>query len=49
MCEENDTKYYQDRFLEVIDGFSKTFGRVPDDTILFLAPGRTEIGGNQEL
>lgn len=45
-CDESDTKYYQERFLKVIDGFSNTFGKVPCEMRLFSAPGRTEIGGN---
>ena len=37
---------YKNRFFEVMDGFSNTFGFKPDDLRLFSAPGRTEIGGN---
>lgn len=44
-CGKEDTKKYADRFLEVIDGFEKTFGG-SEEMRLFSAPGRTEIGGN---
>lgn len=44
-CGKEDTKKYADRFLEVIDGFEKTFGE-SEEMRLFSAPGRTEIGGN---
>ena len=44
-CEKNDVQPYADRYLEVIDGFEKTFG-ASDEIGLFSAPGRTEIGGN---
>jgi len=44
-CEADATKKYADRFIEVIDGFEKTFGEA-DELRLFSAPGRTEIGGN---
>ena len=43
-CEE--VSNYKNRFLEVIDGFSDTFGYEPENMRLFSAPGRTEIGGN---
>lgn len=41
-----ETSSYKERFIEVMDGFSNTFGYEPDDMRLFSAPGRTEIGGN---
>lgn len=44
-CGKEDTKEYADRYLEVIDGFEKTFGAA-EEMRLFSAPGRTEIGGN---
>ncbi len=44
-CKEADTKYYADRYLEVIEEFEKTFGAA-EELSLFSAPGRTEIGGN---
>lgn len=44
-CETADTKKYADRYIEVIEGFEKTFGEA-EELRLFSAPGRTEIGGN---
>lgn len=44
-CEINQTKKYADRYIAVLDGFEETFGK-PEQTALFSAPGRTEIGGN---
>ncbi len=41
-----DVLGYQNRFLEVIDGFINTYNYEPCDMRLFSAPGRTEIGGN---
>lgn len=43
-CGKQETAYYRDRLLHVIDGFRKNF---PEKEIeLFSAPGRTELGGN---
>lgn len=44
-CDKNGVKTQVDRYIDVIDGFSQTFG-AEDDIALFSAPGRTEIGGN---
>lgn len=44
-CEENEIKGYEDRYIEVIDGYEASFGEA-EDIRLFSAPGRTEIGGN---
>lgn len=40
-----DVKYYADRYISVINGYSETFGEA-ECLELFSAPGRTEIGGN---
>ena len=40
-----ETKKYNDRFIEVIDGLEENFGK-KEDVRIFSAPGRTEIGGN---
>ena len=45
VCPEEETKPYADRYLEVIEGYEKVFGPA-EETALFSAPGRTEIGGN---
>ncbi len=45
VCAPEETKKYADRYLEVIDGYEKVFGAA-EETALFSAPGRTEIGGN---
>lgn len=44
-CDEDGARSYAERYLEVIDGFEKIFGKA-DELSLFSAPGRTEIGGN---
>lgn len=41
----SDTEFYACRYLDVIEGFEKTFG-IAENVSLFSAPGRTEIGGN---
>jgi galactokinase len=40
-----DTKQYADRYISVLDGYEKSFGKM-EEMALFSAPGRTEIGGN---
>ena len=44
-CGDDKVSFYADRYVEVIDEFTKTYGDAPD-IALFSAPGRTEIGGN---
>lgn len=44
-CDSDKTHEYAERYLEVIDGFEKIFGKA-DNMTLVSAPGRTEIGGN---
>ncbi len=41
----DDVKKHRDRYLSVISGYEKVFGKA-DELALFSAPGRTEIGGN---
>ena len=41
----SDTKQYADRYISVLDGYEKAFGKM-EEMALFSAPGRTEIGGN---
>lgn len=45
-CGDKDAAYYNERFSEVIAGFSQTYEKEYDEMRLFSAPGRTEIGGN---
>ncbi len=45
VCGRDEAQKYADRYLEVIDGYEKNFGKA-EETALFSAPGRTEIGGN---
>lgn len=45
VCDEKNTEEYAKRYVRVIDGFEKLFGKC-DEIALFSAPGRTEIGGN---
>lgn len=44
-CGEADVNKYAERYIDVIDSFTETFGEC-SDIALFSAPGRTEIGGN---
>lgn len=44
-CGESDVNEYAERYIDVIDSFTETFGEC-SDIALFSAPGRTEIGGN---
>lgn len=44
-CDENSVGRYADRYIDVIDSFTETFGEA-EEIALFSAPGRTEIGGN---
>lgn len=44
-CDESDVNEYAERYIDVIDSFTETFGEC-SDIALFSAPGRTEIGGN---
>ncbi len=44
-CSIDEAKLYTERFLNIIDGYNKTFG-AESDFRLFSAPGRTEICGN---
>ncbi|MDO5397481.1 MAG: galactokinase family protein [bacterium] len=44
-CAEDKTSHYAERYIEVIEGFEKTYGKT-EELALFSAPGRTEIGGN---
>lgn len=45
VCEKSRTQEYADRYIEVISGYEAVFG-ASEETALFSAPGRTEIGGN---
>lgn len=44
-CDADNVHKYAERYADVLDSFSDTFGNA-DDIYLFSAPGRTEIGGN---
>jgi len=44
-CQEAETEHYAARYMHVLDGLENVFGE-HEQTSLFSAPGRTEIGGN---
>lgn len=44
-CNSEKVDFYAERYIDVIDSFTKTYGDA-QDIALFSAPGRTEIGGN---
>lgn len=43
--EQGDVSKQRERYLSLIDGYEKAFGKT-EEISLFSAPGRTEIGGN---
>lgn len=45
VCPEENTAFYADRYLDVLESYEKVFGET-EQAALFSAPGRTEIGGN---